>query len=66
MATNWRGMSEEQLIEYADRGMGGSGAAIEMLRRMQNRGLNRLYVAIGIATVVMAALQVVLAYKGLK
>jgi len=62
--SNWRQMTDEELIEAANHGMNGSGAIIEMLRRMQNKGLNRLYVAMGIAAVVLAGVQVFLAYKG--
>jgi hypothetical protein len=37
-----------------------------MLRRMKNNALNRLTAAIAIAALGLAALQVLLAYKGLK
>jgi hypothetical protein len=58
MATrNWRGMSDEDLIEAADRGMGGSGAVIEMLRRLQNKLLTRLMIGLAALGVTFAGIQ---------
>ena len=66
MANKWRQMTDADLIEEANTGVRGQGATIEMLRRMKNSALNRLTALVAIVALGLAALQVFLAYKGLK
>ena len=66
MANKWRQMTDADLIEEANTGLRGQGATIEMLRRMKNSALNRLTALVAIVALGLAALQVFLAYKGLK
>src|SRR2546425_230435 len=57
MASNFRAMTDGQLIEYADNGLRGSGAVIEMLRRQQRRAMTVLLVALGIIAVIVGGVQ---------
>jgi len=64
MANPWREMTEDQLIEEANAGMRGSGAMIEMLRRMQNKAIVRLSFVVAVLTLIIPAISLYLQWRG--
>ena len=64
MPTNWRQMTDEDLIEEANTGLRGQGATIEMLRRMQNKAIVRLSFVVGVLALAIIALQLYLQWHG--
>jgi len=53
-------MTDDELADDAEHGMGGNGAIIEMLRRQQNRFLNRLMIGLSVIGVILALLPIFL------
>jgi hypothetical protein len=64
MTNKWRQMSDDDLMQEADTGMRGSGAIIEMLRRLRNKGITVLSLVITAVGVVVVALQLYLQWRG--
>lgn len=64
MANKWRQMTDDDLMEEADRGMRGSGASIEMLRHLRTEGITRLSLVIAFVGLVVLGLQLYLQWHG--